>query len=589
MKSEIKESKLWLELLMMLAIITAFAIGVFICPRTVLADEVKPQLNKTSIRLVKKKTFKLTVSGGNVVEWKSANHGIASVNKSGKVKAVSVGNTKITATTDSGDTLTCKVYVVKAATEEAVKAAEKYDYEIKPVLSPFVYFFTVKSDNPNTLNVIFCGKSPNGNKIKLVPVTRYFADINYYDRSRMQVAKNTYLYEQSGAYVPAKTDLTVYATDEKFQPDTIERPTIEYATSITTHPRTCWPSKKKVPYPEGNLCSMQKYLIQTYADPVDGDLFAKLDAVQKGLKDLSMYPKSINDKSIPTGKYPFLAASPYYEISLQKMSRDVYMPTTDSCFMEWINPYTLQSLQYPSVMGDVAKRLDRKCKVTSGDIHSRINVTKDGVTKSYGGAGTGSTDELYLDYVKNTIRFDDNGNLNLSLTDIRDKYMDCAKKSDEYTKQLNEPLSDDSIIKKIGNGSWLRLYAGNETYLSVLKLGNEGQFPTLRHFKHCWVDGRFINYVGVWERGAKFSEFGEADILLRNQTIHNNAGKTFVSDVYYSYDKNTDTWKPYYFNLPSLSRTEVEAMNVDRNTSTSLTGNGYAYDGDVAPGTRIKW
>lgn len=85
-------------------------------PRAFAASKkVSIKLNKTSVSIVKGKTYKLkaTVKGTKKkVKWKSSNKKIAIVNSSGKITAKKTGSCTITATVGSKKT-TCKVKVTK--------------------------------------------------------------------------------------------------------------------------------------------------------------------------------------------------------------------------------------------------------------------------------------------------------------------------------------------------------------------------------------------------------------------------------------------------------------------------------------------
>lgn len=109
-----KAVKKCLAYLLVLSMVVGF--GVF--PNQIEASSIS--LNKTSVTLKVGKTCKLKVKGTTKkVKWASKNKSIATVTKSGKVKAKRVGKTTITAKV-SGKTLKCKVTVKKASTGHTV-------------------------------------------------------------------------------------------------------------------------------------------------------------------------------------------------------------------------------------------------------------------------------------------------------------------------------------------------------------------------------------------------------------------------------------------------------------------------------------
>ena len=74
-------------------------------------DNIK--LNKKKVTIVIGKTVKLKLSGADSVKWKSSDKTIATVSKTGKVKAKSEGKCTITAVYD-GKSYSCKVTVKSA-------------------------------------------------------------------------------------------------------------------------------------------------------------------------------------------------------------------------------------------------------------------------------------------------------------------------------------------------------------------------------------------------------------------------------------------------------------------------------------------
>ncbi|WP_310603376.1 Ig-like domain-containing protein [Anaerosporobacter sp.] len=89
-------------------------------PKEIHAEQIK--LNKTTVEIVKGKTYTLTanVTPANSVDaavtWKSSNTSIATVSK-GVVKAIKTGSVTITATTANGKKATCKVTVTVPASK----------------------------------------------------------------------------------------------------------------------------------------------------------------------------------------------------------------------------------------------------------------------------------------------------------------------------------------------------------------------------------------------------------------------------------------------------------------------------------------
>lgn len=61
-------------------------------------------------------------------------------------------------------------------------------------------------------------------------------------------------------------------------------------------------------------------------------------------------------------------------------------------------------------MANVAKALQPDCTVSSGSAHYLVDVTWNGTTKSYGGAGNGNTDPVMSKYIESLFTFDGGAN-----------------------------------------------------------------------------------------------------------------------------------------------------------------------------------
>ncbi|MCR5726310.1 MAG: Ig-like domain-containing protein [Lachnospiraceae bacterium] len=96
--------------------IMIIVLGMFLlCDGSYAEASTKVSLSKKKVTLTVGKTKKLKLSGANDVTWKSSDKKIATVSKSGKITAKSVGKCTITATY-AGKNYTCKVTVKAAKT-----------------------------------------------------------------------------------------------------------------------------------------------------------------------------------------------------------------------------------------------------------------------------------------------------------------------------------------------------------------------------------------------------------------------------------------------------------------------------------------
>lgn len=75
----------------------------------------KPSLNKKKVTLIKGKTLNLKLKGDTAVSWRSSDKYVASVSKTGTVKAVGLGSAKIKVRGESGSEYTCVITVCPPA------------------------------------------------------------------------------------------------------------------------------------------------------------------------------------------------------------------------------------------------------------------------------------------------------------------------------------------------------------------------------------------------------------------------------------------------------------------------------------------
>lgn len=223
--------------------------------------------------------------------------------------------------------------------------------------------------------------------------------------------------------------------------------------------------------------------------------FEKMDAIQAALDDLALYPRSVLDKNkrSTVTPYPLLAASPYSELTSLNEWYAMYDYSEEGLFLNTLYPFILNSASFPSSMYAIAQMLDSSCTIEWGSAHYQINVTKDGITKVYGGAGSGGNDPIYTNRVETLFLFngsDGDYAAHAELQTLRDKskeYGELATADAEvYRKQLRDEFSEGSQPK----------------YVSPLK--------------SVWIDGRYINECNIFEKGAAFKDHPTADIVIRN-------------------------------------------------------------------------
>ena len=351
--------------------------------------------------------------------------------------------------------------------------------------------------------------------------------------------------------------------------------------------------------------SLTDYLINNYTDKSKG-LFDNLQSVNSALGRLSVYPKNIVDtsKPDPNRPYPLLATSPYPELSLNE-HYSMWQSADEMMFLEYLHPMVLSSVGVPGVMANVAKALQPDCTVSSGSAHYLVDVTWNGTTKSYGGAGKGNTDPVMSKYIESLFTFDGGVNdyaFSSSLDKLEKKIHQYEKQSTDELQIYRNQLSGDEFEKNIGAGNWLKVaaegwgYGTAYTYVSAYT----GVGKHVYHMEDVWVDGRYVNKNNCIDLKATYAQHPTSDILVRNKTFTNASGKTVTQDVLYEYDAQRGGWyavqsyygrnwwsSDSYDKLPAdmkLSKEQVANMRVDSNAG-KLPETGLIYDGTVAPGT----
>lgn len=596
------------------------------------------------------KTKKLVLKNNKKkVKWTSSNKKVVKITKSTKknatIKALKKGSAKITAKIGKKK-YTCKVTVKKAASapsgspssnspnvsdtdapntedsdsndrpdsnsstpgvtpsnpadSEPSTPPETYTYSVTPLLAPFDDYFYVQTNNPDPSGIRFVDTeskyytAADTTPCLIVPTSKRFLDVSYENKSTGRVAGG-YIFERQnrnmdGGSLTMQKQIKVWH-DYYY--------TLEYVDTPVT-----------VNCPE--VKSYLQYLIDTYT-AASMTFFEKMDAIQAALDDLALYPRSVLDKNkrSTVTPYPLLAASPYSELTSLNEWYAMYDYSEEGLFLNTLYPFILNSASFPSSMYAIAQMLDSSCTIEWGSAHYQINVTKDGITKVYGGAGSGGNDPIYTNRVETLFLFDGSDGdyaAHAELQTLRDKskeYGELATADAEvYRKQLRDEFSE-----TVSPGSWIKVAVEGASlankgfaYVTQGTQFSEGSQPKyVSPLKSVWIDGRYINECNIFEKGAAFKDHPTADIVIRNMEYTDMKGVKRRGDVRFQYDAASGTWKSnaytfgYIFNadelvLPDdfiLTQEEVDALDVDRNTNTDPTA-GFIYDGSAEPGTPLS-
>ena len=527
----------------------------------------------------------------------------------------------------------------------AGKSVTDYTYEIKPLLAPFNTFFFVKTDNPDPTSFrfldsesVYFEKENETDYLDFYQDYMYeepiiFSDVQYEDESNCRV---------TGGYIFMSGTETTDGGKLKLQ----------YKTG------QYWPNEK---WNDTNItCTVPKvkddvdYLIDTFA--TKGSFFENLDAVQRGFESICFYSGSYI-RGVVKRKDPYwmLARAGHLDQSYY-----IYSPfdreDDRSLFASAIYPFRYDSLGFPGMMVAVALRLNSNATYERTDKHWLVNITLDGVTKSYGGAGKIGGQGIDEKDIKRVFTFT-NDDEPITLDNIAQLLKDYAALKIEDDIPRDDELTFRFICDTVGDGAWVRMVGSNMSsgghhdtsnavytyvysksstdYISDDEWGEANRNywgGKMGYFRGGWVDGRFVNEWRMFEKGAKFEDHPNCDIYLPDREIplisyvtgypYNydekkyelsytvDEIKTEKKNIRYVYNSDDDMWyaavdeiaggcasyaiaktlvengalDASYLGMLSLTRDQVKALNVDRNTDT-IPSQGYIFDGTAVPGT----
>lgn len=303
------------------------------------------------------------------------------------------------------------------------------------------------------------------------------------------------------------------------------------------------------------------------------------------------------------------------------------------------------SLGFPSIMRSVAKELDSTVSVKwSSTAHYLIDVTYNGKTKSYGGAGSGGGQGINADQIKYWYLFDssdDDAYMKCNLEDISSMIQEYGKLEIPKEPKDQLVLTWESVRETVGKeGSYVKLtlitsiYGGTaDGYTFMYDDGRTGEGSPGRgavgHFSNAWYDGRYFNQYEFYYPGAKFEDTVKTElpaIIMKDLNIKlPNDGKTYYYNnqtidkvsrynaetgiwsgfMAYQYDSKSQTWKAdildcikyysedygyksiddkYFIDACTITMNEALAMNLDANTDKEPSSY-YIYDQVTSPGT----
>ena len=493
---------------------------------------------------------------------------------------------------------------------------EDYTYELIPLLEPFNEMFYLKTDNPNISRLRFVDEeskyyteSTEEYDYLSQDGTAIYSDVKYevdYETREFNGEKyDAYVGRVNGGYILKCQNKGNDGGEFILYVDQGQRWNgTEYEDYIEK-------TDIKVSCPD--LIDYCDYLIQNYTSE-GKSLFDNLSDVHDMLWDNSIYPRNValdGTEMSDTEKYPYLYAYSYPEMSL---GAETCIYPEKSYLVNELYPFTLNSSSFPGTMRVIAKRLEPDCVVSAGPIHSYIEVEYNGESHDYGGAGQGGTAPLYESDITNFFKFDGSKTdfaKELTLEKLSAVAWEYVSLAGQKAAPIGSTLNGAGFYEAIGTGSWLRIHG------EITNTETGDKYPVYSyaytweewnyHYENdpfypedVWIDGRYVNKYNYFEPGATFDEHPTAYILIRAFTYTDAYNDVYTEDIKFKYDETKDAW--YAINLTGdilinvnqtkydypeefiLTREEVEAMDVDRNTNI-MPENGLIYDGTVEPGT----
>lgn len=635
------------------------------------AKKVNLSTKKLTVTKGKSKTLKVK-NAKKTVKWKilSGKQRIALKKKSNAavtIKGKKKGTAKVQATI-SKTKLVCKVTVTnkKTATSkpkktskpaatpkpkktskpkptETWKNVEKYSYEVLPLMAPFNEYFYIKTDNPDPDSFQFVDEkvkyAREGYTGKIESTDIAFSDVKYENKETRRV---------KGGYIArgADTDGGELRLQERKVIGTT--PVFNLGTGETSYKKKYEYRDTAVTVQVDALKDVVDYLISTYGDS-SKSYFDNLLGIQSGFKKECLYSGVYvlgEQKKSTTTPYYGLSTSPHVDHDFYIQS-PYYRDDSKSMLVSRLYPMIYDSLGFPSIMKSVAEELDSTVSVKwSSTSHYLIDVTYNGETQSYGGAGLGGGQGINADQIKYWYSFDgsdDDAYMKCNLKDVSSMIREYGELEVPEEPTDQPKLTWESVRKTVGKeGSYVKLtlltsvFGGStDGYTFMYDDGRTGEgsqgWGAVGHFSNAWYDGRYFNRYEYYYPGVKFEDTVKTEspaIIMKDVNIKlPDDGKTYYYNgqtmdkvsrynaetgiwsgfMTYRYDSKSQTWKatdllnciryfnednkqyksiddPYFVDACTITMEEALAMNLDANTDKEPSSY-YIYDQVTSPGT----
>lgn len=405
-----------------------------------------------------------------------------------------------------------------------------YSYEVYPLLAPFNDMFYIKTDNPDPNSFRLYDKSSSYDEpvstsynrdgsikeqvhnCSIIVRNDIYADVVYEDVEKFRV---------KGGYIGYSPFVNVDGGELTLQKVTA-------GADIEDH----WSDKgfvdTNVKIQIQQVYNTVDYLIETYGKS-SNDFFERMNDINRGFDEICLYSgASIRGELVKN------ETNPYYGISNSPhVDQDFYIQSPygrkagKRLLISDIHPMRYDSYGFPRIMGSVAYKLNPNVKIAwNNNYHWLIDVTLDGQTKSYGGAGNGGGKSITEDKIKYFFKFDWSDSDALKdmsyekASSILNEYgameiVDDIPVEDKLTwAKVKETVGKEgSYVKIIGiynvygssGEDYTFLYDNGSTYE-----GSDG-WSGIGYFSDAWFDGRYYNRHETIEKGIKFGDVSKLD------------------------------------------------------------------------------
>ena len=523
-----------------------------------------------------------------------------------------------------------------------IEKAASYDYEIVPLVESLNTYYLIKTDNPDPTSFWFVDDNTKyGEKGTISPILTLYPDVLYENKNTARVHGG---YLAAGSEVDGGTvRLEARRVTGQGKHEEVDINTGETLKEYSVNTYEYLETDTRIDMPV--VVDSADYALATYAKDVDG-FFETLDAVQAGLDKDAIYNGAyVNGEIYQAKERPYYALSTAYYPEQDFFSISPYgQKQTEELFATALYPYFLTSVGFPGLMGYIAKQLDENVKLElATDMHWIVEITHDGKTRGYGGAGRPYGQGINKDQVIHRFLFDGSSgdcakDLTLqSLKDIQLSYDSMNVPSDPAITQKGITVND--VYQTVGDGAYVSVLTmgysmmGGPVYSYIYDNGSADSsisgYTSMGYISNAWYDGRYFNDREYFFPGATFEEtvtdvqpalvFKDYTMRVPDDGVNYTYHGAELSTL--GYDPTTGTWKGYtcfnydadhncwvsersideighYENgvwipisdqdfIDQCTITWEEAIEMDLDYNTDVDPDEYfIYDGTVPPGTK---